>query len=167
MKRIFVIALLALAAVAATSSVYAAIPSANGTISACKDQKGALKVIDAESGQVCNGSQQLLTWNQQGPAGQPGQDGVSGYETVHTESNMDSSGDKTLWAYCPSGKKTLGGGAGVYGPTVEGGSVIVEGVGIVDSQPFFDNGWVARAAEFVPTDTAWYVVAWVICEDVS
>jgi hypothetical protein len=42
----------------------AAIPSANGTISACKDAKGGLKVIDAEAGQTCPSNQQLLTWKQ-------------------------------------------------------------------------------------------------------
>jgi hypothetical protein len=167
MKRILVIALLAMAALAATSSVYAAIPSANGTISACKDQKGSLKVIDAETGQVCNGSQQLLTWNQQGPAGQPGQDGVSGYETVDTVSATNSNGDKYVSVFCPSGKKALGGGAGVYGPLVAGGQLIVDGVAIVQSNPFNDDGWGARAAEFVPTEDTWYLSVWAICADIS
>lgn len=72
MKRTFVIALVAAVAVAATSFAYAAIPSTEGVISACKDSKGALKVIDAEAGQTCNGNQQLLSWNQQGPAGPAG-----------------------------------------------------------------------------------------------
>jgi opacity protein-like surface antigen len=66
MKHTPVIVLVAVAAVAAASFAYAAIPAANGTISACKDQKGALKVIDAEAGQTCPSGQQLLTWSQDG-----------------------------------------------------------------------------------------------------
>jgi hypothetical protein len=72
MKRTLVIALLAAAAVAVAGVAYAAIPSANGTISACKDSKGALKVIDVDAGQKCANGQQLLNWNQQGPQGPPG-----------------------------------------------------------------------------------------------
>ena len=77
MKRTLLVALVAVAAVAAASFAYAAIPSANGTISACKDSKGALKVIDADAGQTCNGNQQLLAWNQQGPQGPAGPAGTT------------------------------------------------------------------------------------------
>lgn len=66
--------LLALAATAA----YAAIPSANGVISACTDNKGVLKIIDAEAGQTCSGNQQPLTWNHQGPVGPVGPQGPQG-----------------------------------------------------------------------------------------
>jgi Bacterial protein of unknown function (DUF899) len=34
-----------------------------------EDNKCVTKAIDAEAGQPCSNSQQLLTWNQQGPAG--------------------------------------------------------------------------------------------------
>jgi len=71
MKRILVIAVLALAAVTAGSFAYAAIPSASGVISACKAKDGAIKLIDKEAGQNCAGSQQLVQWNQQGPPGTP------------------------------------------------------------------------------------------------
>lgn len=164
MKRTLVIALVAAVAVAGTSFAYAAIPSANGTISACKDSKGSLKVIDAEGGQTCNGNQQLLSWNQQGPAGQ---DGVSGYERVYKESTSNSTGSKTESVFCPSGKMALGGGAGVYGPFVGGGQLIVDGVALVQSHPFNEYGWGARADELVPTDDDWHLSVWVICADVS
>jgi collagen triple helix repeat protein len=62
----------------AAGVAYAGIPGANGTISACKDNKGVLKVIDAEAGQNCANNQQPLTWNQQGPAGPPGVAGPEG-----------------------------------------------------------------------------------------
>ena len=81
MKRTL-IPLLAVLAVAVAGVGYAAIPAANGTITACKDSKGALKVIDAENGQACNANQQQLTWNQQGPQGPPGQDAHIDYVNV-------------------------------------------------------------------------------------
>jgi hypothetical protein len=70
---------LAMAAVAAFASVaFAAIPSSNGLISACKTTDGAIKLIDKEAGQTCPGSQKLVEWNQQGPAGPAGPAGAAG-----------------------------------------------------------------------------------------
>ena len=71
-KKLNILVLAGVLLAIAAGVSYAAIPSSNGTISACKDNKGALKVIDAEAGQTCNTNQQLLTWNQQGPQGPPG-----------------------------------------------------------------------------------------------
>jgi hypothetical protein len=69
----------ALAAAAAVGSVgYAAIPSADGTISACRDGQGRLKVIDAEAGATCSSGQQAMKWNQQGPQGPVGPQGPRG-----------------------------------------------------------------------------------------
>ena len=56
----------------------AAIPAADDVITACKDQKGALKVIDAEGGQTCSNNQQVLAWNQQGRLGDVGPTGPQG-----------------------------------------------------------------------------------------
>jgi hypothetical protein len=64
------------AALAATT--YAAIPGSNGVISACKDAKGGLKVIDAENGATCSANQVALNWNQQGPTGATGATGPAG-----------------------------------------------------------------------------------------
>ena len=69
-----------LAALAATT--YAAIPGANGVISACKDAKGGLKVIDAENGATCSSNQVSLSWNQQGPTGATGATGPAGPSDV-------------------------------------------------------------------------------------
>jgi len=74
--RIALIVSVLVAALAGAS--YAAIPATDGTISACRDQKGTLKVIDAEAGQTCSGSQQPLAWNQQGPTGPEGPPGPAG-----------------------------------------------------------------------------------------
>ena len=78
MKKLHIlIAVAGLLAVAAGVG-YAAIPGANGTINACKDARGGLKVIDVEAGQTCKSDQQLLTWNQQGPQGPAGPQGPQG-----------------------------------------------------------------------------------------
>jgi hypothetical protein len=60
------VAVLAVAGVAS-----AAVPSADGTISACVGRKGAVRIIDAEAGQACARTEQALTWNQQAPAPAP------------------------------------------------------------------------------------------------
>ena len=60
-----------LAAVLAVSGAaigHAAIPAADGTISACKKSDGSIKLIDKEAGQTCPSPQQLVEWNRQGPS---------------------------------------------------------------------------------------------------
>jgi uncharacterized protein YjbI with pentapeptide repeats len=50
-----------------SATVLAAIPSANGTISGCYNNKtGALKVIDSEAGKTCASGQTALNWSQNG-----------------------------------------------------------------------------------------------------
>jgi len=74
-RKLIPIAALLLVVIAGVS--YAAIPSSNGTISACKDRNGVLRVIDADAGQTCAGNSQLLTWNQQGVPGSQGPAGTA------------------------------------------------------------------------------------------
>jgi hypothetical protein len=59
-------------AVGATIS-WAAIPDANGRITACYNPKknGALRVVDAEAGKSCKASEVEISWNQQGPPAPP------------------------------------------------------------------------------------------------
>jgi hypothetical protein len=64
-----IIGLAAALAVVITAIAAGAIPSASGTISACKKSDGSIKLIDKEAGQGCPSSQQLVEWNRQGPAG--------------------------------------------------------------------------------------------------
>jgi hypothetical protein len=95
-KRYVVLVAAALLAVAAGAG-YAAIPGSSGTISACKDNKGVLRVIDAEAGQSCGNNQQLLTWNQQGPAGAQGEPGGPlAYAKVSEDGTMDPSKSKNM-----------------------------------------------------------------------
>jgi hypothetical protein len=156
--NILILAVAVLAIAAAVS--YAAIPSSNGTISACKDNKGALKVIDAEAGQTCGTNQQLLTWNQQGPAGQ---DGVSGYEIVVEESEPTTSFDSGKQILCPTGKKVLGGGGAVLYAT--GGPSAHPNVN-VDAPLLGGIGWDFRAT-WLFASTAWKVRAYAICAAVQ
>ena len=76
-KAKWIAALGVVAAVAAGVS-YAAIPSLNGTISACVDAKGGLKVIDVDNGASCGANTTPLTWNLRGPQGMPGPQGLAG-----------------------------------------------------------------------------------------
>lgn len=98
MTRLKTIVLVAATALAATAVGvgYAAIPSANGTITACRDTKGSLKVIDAEAGQTCNANQQSLTWNQQGPAGPEGPQGPSAIHAATTSAQGPPNPSSTL-----------------------------------------------------------------------
>jgi hypothetical protein len=76
--RLVHIAALAFGAVALAGAGYAAIPAADGTISACKKPNGEIKLIDKEAGQSCYQSHKLVEWSQQGPAGPPGPQGPAG-----------------------------------------------------------------------------------------
>jgi hypothetical protein len=111
MKRIVVVAA-ALLVLASGAVALAAIPSADGTIHGCRDNRtGALRVIDAEAGQSCTAKETALTWNQTGPQGQAGANGVSGYELVVRDVVLASTASEFVTATCPSGKRALGGSA--------------------------------------------------------
>lgn len=68
--------------VAAAATAYATIPGADGVIDGCYvkagRKMGQLRVIDAEQGQQCKGTEQALAWNQTGPQGPPGPPGEDG-----------------------------------------------------------------------------------------
>jgi hypothetical protein len=71
---------------AAGAVVWAAIPSPDGTITACyKTKNGALRVIDVEANQNCDKSEAVLEW--------PSQAGGSGAQTAYAYLNSDGSLD--------------------------------------------------------------------------
>jgi hypothetical protein len=67
------------AAVVTSGLAFAAIPSRNGTITACANKKtGALRVVDADKRQRCRRTERRITWNQRGVPGAKGDPGVPG-----------------------------------------------------------------------------------------
>lgn len=83
-RKTLKIALPTVAALGAGGAIaVAAIPSADGTISACyrtdtdsNGLPGALRVIDESN--ECSGNEQAISWNQQGPPGAQGPQGQKG-----------------------------------------------------------------------------------------
>jgi hypothetical protein len=143
----------------------AAIPSSDGTITACMAKPGGtIRLIDAEVGQTCKKGEQLLTWNQQGQSGQDGADGVSGYEQVSASFTRSASDPDTAKAFqvevnCPEGKKVVGGGGD---GTLSSGGFGTGLLDLVSSVPFqFENhsGWGITVGKpdgsfFTPAETA-------------
>jgi hypothetical protein len=86
-----------------------ALPSP-ATINACVQKStGTVRVPTSGS---CAKTETALSWNQQGQDGAPGADGVSGYEVVTKDFDLQS-GVVTFGseaAHCPTGKRVLGGG---------------------------------------------------------
>jgi len=73
------LAVTALVVVLLAGIASAAVPSANGTISGCYDNRtGDLRVIDSSRGETCRRGETAITWSQQGPAGQNGAPGATG-----------------------------------------------------------------------------------------
>lgn len=114
-RKLILIGAATVAVATVTGVGYAAIPGSDGTISACKDSKGALKVIDAEAGQTCTGNQQPLEWNQQGQPGPQGPTGPSGtakaYASVvidHIDPNLSM--NVTAANFVPDGNRYCFGG---------------------------------------------------------
>ena len=94
----------------------AQIPSStDGTITACMTTPaGTIRLIDAQAGATCKKSEKKVTWSE---AGQPGTDGVSGYEMVSSTSPNATvppgggGGYQMIWSVaCPEGKVATGGG---------------------------------------------------------
>jgi hypothetical protein len=78
MKRWAIGGTLVLSVVAAASA-WAAIPGANGVISACYVKNvGLLRVIDADAGKKCTQLETPLAWNSHGPKGDKGDPGPQG-----------------------------------------------------------------------------------------
>ena len=77
MKLKHLIPLVAVVAVTGAGGAYAAIPSSDETITACKDADGVLRVIDPDADETC-GRAEPLTWNKTGPAGPQGPTGPAG-----------------------------------------------------------------------------------------
>jgi hypothetical protein len=159
--RIKLVALAAVVLGVGVTGALAAIPGANGVITACVNSKGALKVIDAEAGQDC-GAQQTLAWNQQGPAGPAG---TSGRVIVTDTSPLNPNGIKAALAVCPPGKSVVGGGGKAFKP-FEGNELNPIDVALTQSNPYVyggTEGWSVYANETAALEANWAVRAYAIC----
>jgi len=140
--RIPGILLLAIAIFAVAGVAYAEIPN-NGVITACYGKSGGtLRVIDTTVTN-CRSNETKLEWNLTGPAGSPGQDGVSGYEIVTNDVSLENYTYSlgSLSVDCPVGKKVLGGG-GAFIDTSSGNQINTSVTQIRSSAPKADgSGW--------------------------
>jgi len=112
-KNSVIIAVVALALGLIGGAVaYASIPGPDGTIHGCyktsNPAQGALLAIDSAAS--CPSGYTALNWNQTGPQGSAGANGVSGYEVVHQQVMMTGYEPSTFQLDCPTGKQPLSGG---------------------------------------------------------
>jgi len=113
-KRAWIFATIALLALG-SAVAYAA--TEDGQINACVDRGSALiRSIDPDD--QCRKNERQLSWNMQGPAGDPGPagpPGLSGVEMVRGESGALPTGvlrpSVDVSVTCPAGKVALSGGA--------------------------------------------------------
>lgn len=171
----------AVVAVGLAGTAYATIPGGDGVIHACYAKSGGtLRVIDA-SVTSCKSGETALNWNQQGvpgPKGDPGEPGppgpqgeqgepgapggLSGYEIVTHRTEATADDFKSALAFCPEGKRAVGGGGSVVGG--------IDGNAIYGSKPFDDGrGWQVHAQEIVVRGSTalWFLEAKVICTDAA
>jgi hypothetical protein len=153
------VALLALV-LAAGGVTYAAIPDAQGTITACTDNKsGILRAIDKEAGATCRSNETELSWNEQS---------VPGLEVITATTPINSDSPKTVTAFCPTDKRVLGGGAEIIGGQL---GIPPDGTAHVYLTDAFPGiGLRQYLASAVETDTHafnWGLTAYAICASVS
>ena len=113
-------AVAALLAIAAGVS-YAAIPAQDGTISSCTQKVAGiryLRLIDVDKGETCKSTEQVLSWNKQGPAGAPGSPGSGNAYYAKLPINAPLSDD---WET-----------AAVASLTLPAGNYIVSALGLLD-----------------------------------
>jgi hypothetical protein len=100
----------------------------------------------------------------QGPAGKTGPQGpagVSGYQVITATSPTTATSQKAVAVNCPAGENVLGGGAAP-------GSL--SGDALATQQSYPDNGntqWFASANDLTPNPSAWTLVVYAICANVS
>jgi hypothetical protein len=96
------------------------------------DSNGSLRIVQAED--ECRRSETPLSWNQSGPAGEPGadgQDGVSGRTRIVFEEQFSLSSGPVFQVLvsCPFGQVVVGGGGSTSSDLV----VMVASVPLADS----------------------------------
>jgi hypothetical protein len=178
---------------------WATIPSSNGQISGCYHKaSGALRVINAESGETCNANSELpISWNEagpkgttgprgstgpQGPTGDAGASGVVGYAMVvadgssnipgvavgsHPSTDLDAQKTQTATAYCPEGKKVVGGGVDVsFAPGITLNASYPQNPWGATGPTEQDGGWTG-VATIDTTGRLWNIKVYAFCASVT
>ncbi len=123
-----------------------AIPSSDGTITACEAKIANvryLRPIDTQAGESCKPSEKRIAWNQKGPKGDPGPAGPKGSglgkirEQVNSEAIAPGQGQAN--ATCHAGEHVIGGG---FQLGLTGDEDIRVVSSIADTAA---NGWVVEA----------------------
>lgn len=161
------------------------IPGPDGTIHACYAiNGGTLRVIDSDAS--CKLLEKKLSWNQKGAKGDPGPKGDqgakgdpgppgSGFGGLQVTSDLvEVPAGSARWAkalaWCPEGKKVIGGGGTATEASVGGlGGLPVYGVVVYSSKPIstLQQGWQGHAQEVFPLKKAWVLVAYAVCASVG
>jgi hypothetical protein len=163
---------------------YSAIPSADGTITACMTKaSGTVRLIEAKAGKKCRKAEKLVTWNEEGQPGADGTNGtngtngkdgtngtngVSGYSMESRAASINGTGvggAPTLLVsiFCPPGKVALGGGGKA---SLTNGQIVA----LTASHPQGSFGWdvtftPADGAPFPPVPVSYTL--WVSCASIS
>jgi hypothetical protein len=99
-----------------------------------------------------------------GDKGAAGAPGMSGYQVVTAASTADKNQSKEATAYCPTGKRPVGGGAThstlLY--ATPGGLLAIE-----ESWPYINQAWQVRARASVALAAEWRLTAYAICVNVA
>jgi len=96
-----------------------------------------------------------------GSAGPPGPAGVSGAQLISQTSAADSSSPKIVTATCPSGKRGISGGAGIF--NAAGGPLALR----ISTPTANTDGWTATAAEIGAYAGSWSLRVYAVCATVS
>jgi hypothetical protein len=116
-KKLIAVAV-ALVAIAAGTTAYAAVPDGGGVIHGCYDKNsGQLRIADTDTNtpKSCTSKEAAVAWNQQGPAGPAGPSGITGLHQLTEASPLwTTSGLHELYKYCPAGERALGAGYLLY-----------------------------------------------------
>ena len=102
-----------------------------------------------------------------GPAGEPGESGIIGYERITGESQTDAMDSKSAEAACPVGKKAISAGVLIREVTPGGNWRPIPAVSLGRSEPRHLAGdvWRAQAQEAYPTDAEWFIRVDAVCAD--
>jgi hypothetical protein len=134
---------------------YAAIPGSDGVISACYEKRtGLLRVIDAEAGKQCLRFESPISWNQEGPKGDPGEPGAAApFTTVIRVGQLEQG---VSLAHCLIGEIATGGGGVASGA----GPALSHSFPLNGEAGTTPTGWVART-----NNPEGFVRAYAVCAD--